>query len=112
MKLRHVYLILCVMGAILPYTLFVPWLMDHGLDIPLFFSELFSTRIGGLSGLDVLASGVTLFVFIWVEGRRLQVRYPWLPVLATLSVGVSCGLPLFLYLRQYRLDEQKTGVQL
>lgn len=108
MRLRHVYLVLCVIGAILPYTLFAPWLMEHGLDLSLFFSELFSTRIGGLSGLDVLASGVTLFVFIWVEGRRSQVNHLWLPVLATLSVGVSCGLPLFLYMRQCRMDEQGT----
>jgi hypothetical protein len=28
----------------------------------------------------------------------------WLPVLATLLVGVSLGLPLFLYLRQRKLD--------
>jgi hypothetical protein len=104
MKLRHLFLLLCVVGAILPYTLFVPWLIDHGLDIPLFFGELFSTRIGGLSGLDVLASGLTLFVFIWVEGRRLQINHLWLPVLFTLGVGVSCGLPLFLYMRQCKLD--------
>ncbi len=106
MKLRYLYLVLCVVGAILPYTLFAPWLLDHGLDLPLFFSELFSTRIGGLSGLDVLASGVTLFVFIWVEGRRLQIPRLWLPVLATLGVGVSCGLPLFLYMRQCRMDKK------
>jgi hypothetical protein len=86
--------------------LFVPWLMDNGLDISLFFSELFSTRIGGLSGLDVLASGLTLFVFIWVEGRRLQINHLWLPVLLTLGVGVCCGLPLFLYMRQCKLDAQ------
>ncbi len=106
MKLRYLYLVLCVVGAILPYTLFAPWLLEHGLNLSLFFSELFSTRIGGLSGLDVLASGVTLFVFIRVEGRRLQVPRLWLPVLATLGVGVSCGLPLFLYMRQCRLDKK------
>lgn len=106
MKLRHLYLVLCVIGAILPYALFIPWLLDHGLDIPLFFAELFSTRVGGLFGLDVLASGVTLFVFIWAEGRRLRMGHLWLPVVATLGVGVSCGLPLFLYMRQCRLDEQ------
>jgi hypothetical protein len=28
----------------------------------------------------------------------------WLPVVATLVVGVSLGLPLFLYMRQRGLD--------
>jgi hypothetical protein len=30
MKLRHVYLFLCVVGFLLPYSQFVPWVMEHG----------------------------------------------------------------------------------
>jgi hypothetical protein len=47
MKLRHGYLGLCILGAVLPYSQFIPWFRAHGLDLPLFFTELFSTRIGG-----------------------------------------------------------------
>jgi uncharacterized protein DUF2834 len=92
------YLILAVIGAVAPYARFVPWLLQHGLNLRLFVSELFSTRIGGFFGLDVLISAVTLIVFI--------LRLLWLPIGATCLVGVSCGLPLFLYLRERQLASQ------
>jgi Terpene cyclase DEP1 len=45
-----------------------------------------------------------LFLFIATEGRRIALSLLWLPVIATLVVGVSLGLPLFLFLRQRKLD--------
>jgi hypothetical protein len=98
--MRWWYLFLAVIGAVLPYSLFVPWLADHGLDMPLMVRELFSTRIGGFFGLDVLVSAVVLLGFIRREGAARGVPLRWLPVAATCLVGVSCGLPLFLYLRE------------
>jgi hypothetical protein len=95
-----------LLGAALPCTQLAPWLATHSLNIPLLVSELFSTRIGAFFGLDVIVSAVVLFVFIGVEGRRLAMRRLWLPVLATLAVGVSLGFPLFLYLRQLKLEAQ------
>jgi len=94
------YLILVVAGMVIPYSRFVPWVAAHGLDPLLFFSELFSTRIGGFFGLDVVISAVVLIAFIRHEGARLRMRLLWLPIAATCLVGVSCGLPLFLYLRE------------
>ena len=105
MRIRHVYLGLCVAGFLLPYWQLIPWLAAHGLDLPLFLNELFATRIGAFFGLDVIVSALVLFVFIWLEGRCLALRHLWLPVLATLLVGVSLGFPLFLYLRQRQLDQ-------
>ena len=104
MKLRHVYFVLCVLGFVLPYWQFLPWLLAHGLNLSLFGHELFANRIGALFGLDVLVSAVVLCVFVSAEGRRLGMRNRWLPVVAVLVVGVSLGLPLFLYLRQAHLD--------
>ena len=106
MRLRYIYLCLCLLGAALPSSQLIPWLAAHGLNMPLFFSELFSTRVGGFFGMDVIVSAVVLFVFIRVEGRRLRIPNLWIPVLATLLIGVSLGLPLFLYMRQLNLDAQ------
>jgi len=107
MRLRHLYLGLCVIGTVLPYSQLIPWLATHGLDFPLFFQELFSTRLSGFFALDVVVSAVVLVVFVLSEGRRLDLSLLWLPILATLLVGVSLGFPLFLYLRQRRLDEPR-----
>lgn len=104
MRLRHVYLFLCLAGIALPYWQLVPWFAAHGVSLSLFVHELFSTRIGGFFGMDVFVSAVALIVFASVEGRRLGMRSRWLIVLAILLVGVSLGLPLFLYLRERGLD--------
>ncbi len=82
----------------------MPWLFEHGLDLSLFFGELFANRVAGFFAMDVLVSAIVLIIFVQVEGRRLGIRGLWLPVVGTLLVGVSFGLPLFLYLRQIQLD--------
>lgn len=98
--MRSLYLSLAIIGALVPYCAFVPWLAEHGLDIPLLFRELFSTRMGAFFGLDVLLSAVALLIFIRREGARLNMPRLWVPAAATCLIGVSCGLPLFLYYRE------------
>jgi len=96
-----------LLGTLLPYSQFLPWLETNGLDLPLLFSELFATRIGGFFGLDIFVSALVLFVFIPVEGRRMASGNLWLPVVATLACGVTVGFPLFLYfMRQRKLDAE------
>jgi Terpene cyclase DEP1 len=97
------YLLLAVVGLVLPYSQFLPWLIEHGLNVPLLFTEVFSTRAGAFFGLDVLVAAVALITFIRVERARVRVPHWWLAVAATCLVGVSCGLPLFLFLRERQL---------
>ena len=102
--MKSLYLGLCVLGTILPYSQFIPFVREHGLDARLFVEQLFATRIGGFFGMDVIVSSLVLWVFVFAEGRRLRIRHLWAPIVANLAVGVSLGLPLFLYLRERRLQ--------
>ena len=104
MKPKHLYLGLCAAGVVLPYSQFIPFLREHGLDLKLLVEQLFATRIGGFFGLDVIVSSVVLWVLVRVEGRRAEMKHLWLPVAASLVVGVSMGLPLFLYMRERELE--------
>ena len=88
----------------MPYSQFIPWLLQHGIDVDLFMRELFATPIGAFFAFDVVISALALFVFVFTERTAVRVRHVWLPVVATLVVGVSLGLPLFLYMRQRSLD--------
>ena len=108
MRLRHIYSLLFVVGTFLPLTQFWPWFGEHGLDIRLFFAELFSTRIGAFFGLDVIISAVVLITFASIETWRLKIKNGGSVVIAvvvaTLFAGVSSGFPLFLYFRQKHVD--------
>jgi hypothetical protein len=98
--MRWWYLILAIVGAVVPYLFFVPWLVEHGLNIKLMLTELFSTRMGAFFGSDVLVSAVALLSFIRRDGAARDVSLRWVSMLATCLVGVSCGLPLYLFLRE------------
>jgi Terpene cyclase DEP1 len=105
MKLRHVYLIFCLLGLLLPYSQFVPWIMEHhALNMLLFVRDLFANRISAFFAFDVIVSAVVLISFIHTEGKRLGMRLLWLPTIGTLLIGVLLGFPLFLYQRQLKLD--------
>lgn len=106
LKLKTVYLVLCVLGAALPLWQLLPWLAANGLDVPLLFRQLFADRVGAFFGLDVIVSAVVLAVFVWGEGSRVRVRLRWVAIVATLAVGVSLGFPLFLYLRERELGRR------
>jgi hypothetical protein len=96
MQLRRLYLALCVLGVVVPYAQFLPWLSENGLQMDLFVRKLFATRIGAFFGLGVVVSAIALFVFICGERKTVAIRRTWLPIVATLVVGASLGFPLFL----------------
>jgi hypothetical protein len=100
MKPKGIYLGLCIAGTVLPYSQFLPFLREHGLDVRLFFEQLFDNRISAFFAWDVIVSALVLWVLVLVEGRRAGVRHLWAPIAASLAVGVSLGLPLFLYQRE------------
>jgi hypothetical protein len=105
MNAKSLYLLLCVVGTVLPYSQLAPFLRDHGLDVRLFVEQLFANPVSGFFGMDVLVSSAALWTFVVVEGRRAGMKHLWAPVAANLAVGVSLGLPLFLYMRERRLGE-------
>jgi uncharacterized protein DUF2834 len=104
MRPKHLYLGLCVIGTVLPYSQFLPFLREHGVDARAFIGQLFATQIGAFFGWDVVVSSVVLWVMVVVEGRRTGISHRWVPMAANLLVGVSLGLPLFLYMREARRD--------
>jgi hypothetical protein len=103
-------LVYCVLGVVLPYSQFVPWVAENGLHMKFFLQQLFANRIGGFFGMDVLVSAVVLIFFIRREAKRLGVRHVWLPIAGTLTVGVSLGLPLFLYFRERAMEGVRENV--
>ena len=104
MTARHFYLALCVIGLVVPNSVFVPWVAAHGLQPRRFVQDLFANGVSSFFGLDVIISAVVLGGFVLFEGRRLGLRRPWLPIAAACLVGVSLALPLFLYQREVHLD--------
>jgi len=98
--MKKIYLLLTVVGLLLPLSQLILWLNEHGVDIALFVGTIVEDRLSLFAWLDVIVSACVLIVFIVHEGRRLSMPRLWLPIAGTLGVGVSFGLPLFLLMRE------------
>lgn len=93
---KNIYLALAVLGLILPYSQFVPFILENGLDVGLVINEITSSRISAFGWLDVVVSAIVVVVMV-LEDKPTNW---WIPLVATFLVGPSCGLPLFLYLKE------------
>ena len=97
--LRIIYLLLAVWGAIHPMYYFAQWFQGGGRGVAEMF-EAWNANAAS-SGLvwDLLIAAVALTVWIIAE---VSVRRNWralVAIPATFCIGVSCGLPLYLFLR-------------
>ena len=98
--MRYLYLLLAILGAALPLSQFIPASVDGSFSVSGLIAEQMATR--NLRGIafDLLIAAVTGVVFMVAEGRRKRVPHLWAPLIGTVFVGFSFGLPLFLYLRE------------
>ena len=108
MKPASLYLALCVAGTVLPCWHLLPFVREHGVAPRLLFEQLFATPAGSFFGMDVIVSTLVLWVLVAVEGKRARVPHLWAPIAASLVVGVSLALPLFLLQRERRMEERAT----
>jgi hypothetical protein len=103
--MQIVYLILAIVGFVLPYSQFIPFLADHGLDLSLFWSQLFVNHASSADTVDLFTSSFVFWIFVFKEGTKLQMKFLWVYLVVNLIIGLSCALPLFLAIR---LSKQKT----
>ena len=104
--MQWLYLIVAILGTIIPLSQLIPFLMTYGFDMPLFFRQLFQNHVSAFFGLDVILSSFALWLFVFSEGRRRRMKNLWLYVVCNLAVGVCLALPLFLFYRERRLKAE------
>lgn len=93
------YLGLAFVGAVVPCSFMGQFIREHGVDFGEFATQMWAAPISSFTGAAFVIASLVNICFVWGEGRRRKMKGLWLPLLATILVGASCGLPLFLYLR-------------
>ncbi|MEL6793863.1 MAG: DUF2834 domain-containing protein [Pseudomonadota bacterium] len=97
--MRYVFLFLAVIGAIVPMYYFVSWFEEFGYDLGAMV-EAWNVN-DATTGLvyDLTIAAVALLVWIIYETVTNKRWLNLIAIPATFCIGVSCGLPLYLYLR-------------
>lgn len=100
--MRMVFLALAIWGAIHPMYYFISWFNANGYDIMAMVDAWHANAASSGLVWDLTIAAVTLTVWIIAE---VITRRNWMGLLAipaTFCIGVSCGLPLYLFLRSRR----------
>lgn len=96
--MRYVFLTLALIG-VLPWVNFYRWFQAEGWAMQPMVDAWFVNEASTGLVWDLTIAAIALMIWVMVE--TVQSRDPWrlLAIPATFGIGVSCGLPLYLYLR-------------
>ena len=92
------YAAACVVGAVVPLFFLGSFVADEGLDPGAFVDQVTASDLAVMAWSDVVVAALVVIGLALVE-RAQGLAAWWLPVVATLAVGPSLGLPLLLLLR-------------
>jgi hypothetical protein len=102
--MKNLYLFLAIIGFLLPYYFLVSFLLENGPNLGLLIDQLFANNISTFFAVDLIITGIVLLVFIYQDAHKLEMGNWWAYGIATLLVGPSFAMPLFLYYRESKLD--------
>ena len=107
-SLRWIYLVLAILGAVLPWQANLEFMQANGgnsFDLQRFIADANINPAARSLSRDLLIGASAITIWIVVEAKRLQVKRWWLALLACFSISFACGAPLFLFLREGRLQQ-------
>jgi len=106
-SLAWLYLALAVAGAILPWMANLAFIRGTGqaFDLGLFVRTANANPAAQSLSRDLAVGATAVTVWMVVESRRLGMRGLVWVLLSCVTVAFAFGAPLFLYLRERRLQE-------
>jgi Terpene cyclase DEP1 len=97
---ERILLVLAIAGFLVPNTMVVIFLAEHGLDLSTYFGHWVDSLPAAQLAADLGIAFLTFALWSTWEARRLDMSTWWLPIPASLLVGLCFALPLFLLLRE------------
>ncbi|MFN3163684.1 MAG: DUF2834 domain-containing protein [Pseudohongiellaceae bacterium] len=95
MSVRSAYLLLAIVGAIMPYAFYIDFARAEGINLSAFLGSLFANgAVGGFTA-DLLISSLVFWIYMF--NRRNQGPRPGWFILLNLTIGLSCALPAYLW---------------
>lgn len=112
-SLQVLYLVLSVLGGVLPWLANLEFIQTHGssFDLGLFINLANANPAAQSLSRDLLISSSAFSIWIIVEARRLKMRGLLACLGLCFGVAFACGAPFFLYLRERRLQELSRDLQ-
>jgi hypothetical protein len=95
--MKNVYLMLAIVGGVVPYIFFAQHFSSEGFGLGGFVQALFANPAAGGFTADLLLTSFIFWLYMFNQRGRENGPAPWLFVLLNLSIGLSCAFPAYLY---------------
>ncbi len=97
MKMKTVYLILAIVGAIVPTIFFIQHFGAAGFGLMEFISALFVNSASSGFTADLLITPLVFWIAMVQRRSSGKGPNPAFFILLNLAIGLSCALPAYLY---------------
>jgi hypothetical protein len=98
-----IFLLISILGIIMPYSQLPAMMADGEYSLINHFAAVYSSPESAFFGWDLAVAALAFLVFLIFETRRLRPRFWWVALVGSMVVGLSFGLPFFLFLRERAL---------
>ena len=100
---RIIYLILAILGLAVPWYYNLQFFQTAGF---MDFVNASSVNLAAKSvSLDLFIGTVAGSIWIYAESKRLGMKLGWLYILLGFFVAFSCAVPLFLFVREIKMEK-------
>ena len=105
--LSYLYLLLSILGAILPMISNFNFAMEYGssFDIIQFIQLANANPAAESISRDLLIGASAVFIWIVNESRKLNMKNMWIVYAGTFLIAFAFSAPFFLFLRERRILE-------
>lgn len=98
--MKTLYLVLAVIGAVVPYVFFFQHFSSEGYALSGFVGALFANPAAGGFTSDLLLTSAVFWIAMFQQRKQGNGPNPALFIVLNLLIGLSCALPAYLYARQ------------
>lgn len=98
--MKNVYLVLAILGTVVPWWFFGGFFALNGFDVIGFLAALYVNGAAAGFSTDVLLSILVFWIWSFRDAKQLAIKQWWWVLPTGCTVGLSLALPLYLYWRE------------
>jgi len=92
---KNIYLLAAIAGAVIPYVFFINFFLAEGVALSTFLMGVFANGAAGGFAADLLITSAVFWIYL-ISKKETGI---WIYILLNLTIGLSCALPYYLYVK-------------
>ena len=104
---RTIYLLLAIVGLVMTWYYNLQFIAESGgsFDVAEFIAAGSTNAAAQSLSWDLAIACITGLTWIYFESRRMGLRFSWVYIILAFAVAFAFAFPLFLFVRQGKLEK-------